>query len=141
MNEKYLTRIKHSHSSKTSFEVWVNPTSKELRNIGRYIRFIADNKGKKLYAWSNDGPLHEDAWEQISKRDLKSDVQNGNIIPGGSTRGKMYSSDGMDYLGNFMDNNLYNSDNTLNDGGYRYINSFKWADKYIDITTYLMGKL
>ena len=49
LQEKYLTRIKHFHSSKTSFEVWVNPTSKELRNIGRYVKFIADNKGKKLY--------------------------------------------------------------------------------------------
>jgi len=55
--EEWKASVKYS--SKKSYDIFVNPDSKELRDLGRsekenYIRYIIDFKKKKLYIFSSE---------------------------------------------------------------------------------------
>jgi hypothetical protein len=134
LNEEYDCRIKFLGKS---YEVFANPSHKELRELKSiYIKFIADSRDKTVYVWSIEGPLHEDAWEQINSADLESDIFRGHILPGYSTlqggKLKMDDSDGNHIVKSFM--------NDMNSSQLKsYINKWKWADKYVNVTNYLMG--
>ena len=57
LNEDYLCRIESPYDG-DSFEVFVNPSSKELRDASNNgkdeVRFLADFQYKKLYIWHSD---------------------------------------------------------------------------------------
>jgi hypothetical protein len=55
INEVYLTRITGLDGS---HEVFVNPSKKELREIDDKIRFSADAKTRKVYAWGAYENMH-----------------------------------------------------------------------------------
>ena len=48
LNEKYMTAVKYAGDT---YEVFVNPSKKELRELDS-IRGLIDTKTKKLYVWS-----------------------------------------------------------------------------------------
>ena len=138
LNEEYHSRIR---SIANSAEVFTNPSRKEIREISKddpletTIKFIADNRNKKIYVWKYTGPVHEDMWEEARKKDLRNDTRRGYLVPGyaGNIGGKweMTESDGDGYL-----------DETIKEMTNRttFIKSFKWADKYILITKYLRNR-
>lgn len=48
LTEEYYERVKTDNGS---VEVFVNPSSKELYEIGNAVRFIADANKKEIYVW------------------------------------------------------------------------------------------
>jgi hypothetical protein len=129
LNEEYETRIRdHGHS----FEVFVNPTIKEIREVTSdsswsMLKFIADNRHKKLYVWKWVGPLHEPAWRQISGKDLNTDITTGNVMPGyARLKGSKLEMRETD-AGGFFDD--YIEDTTDIDAEKE---KWKWLSKYMD---------
>lgn len=92
--EKYLIGFKKYGKI---VDIYENPTKKELREIGKDIRWIADSKRQKVYMWPAIQSIHLDAWLQIKKelndsRPLyKSDtIMTGVTFPDG--RSVMFSA-------------------------------------------------
>jgi len=137
LNEEYHSRIKTSYA-KTTFEVFVNPSRKEFGEFKQDVRFIADLDSKNVYIYHWDGPLHEEAWEQINGTYLRNDINNGRIFAGVATkrRGKWITNQG---------DGESNMDNYLHDLQVRdiskYLKKIAWADKYINITEYVKTEL
>lgn len=122
LNEKYFKRIKGRYG--TSFEVFVNPTKKELMEAGAGdygVRFIADNKYKKLYVWNALKLIHQEAWESMGFSGhiiYKDDYMLGQARHIGSGRWLVRSN----YEKRMQDQTDYDR-----------FKRFKWVQKYIDI--------
>jgi hypothetical protein len=58
-------------------EVFVNPTRKELLEIGDAIRFIADAEVQKIYVWNSDYAFHS-----VAKKELGINKYEPHILPG-----------------------------------------------------------
>lgn len=132
LNEEYETRIKMFGRS---FEVFTNPTQKELKSLqSNDLKFIADSKDKKVYVWDVIGPLHGPAWRQINggHDTFDRDVLTGRIIPGyfSIDNGKpvMDGSDGDHYYSEYLST-------ITNMPAYR--SKWEWVNRYIDINTYI----
>jgi len=99
-------------------EVFVNPSKKELKRIPE-IRFIADNKKKKVYAWDSEFAIHTDVWDKIGdSRDIyDSDTLLSGLAKKVGGKWKMTESDTYEFGGNLIN------------GG-----DFKWCDKYIEVS-------
>lgn len=82
LKEEYLTRVKSMIARST--EVFVNPSKKELMEIGQVIRFIADDKNKKVYVWDAVKAFHKQTWRQI-KDDSRSEI-DPTLLLGTATR-------------------------------------------------------
>lgn len=84
IKEEYLTRVKSSIAG--SAEVFVNPSKKELREIGEVVRFIADNNTKKIYTWNAVKAFHKQTWRQIKeKSDSRLEI-DPTLLSGTATR-------------------------------------------------------
>ena len=68
--------------------VFINPTAKELKELGTDIRFIIDFDNKRLITWSGYALLHD---RVITALDKQENIKLGNIALGHSTSrsGKM----------------------------------------------------
>jgi hypothetical protein len=64
LSEDYFTRIKSSINPYNSYEIFVNPTQKELREF-EAVRFSADFKKKEVLAWNWTSELHPDLREKL----------------------------------------------------------------------------
>lgn len=94
--EKYLTGFKqYGHI----VDVYVNPTKKELKEIGEKTRWIADAKSKKLYVWSAMGAVHGDTWAKLRKEmnDPRHLYKSDELLTGvwEGTFARMYAIDYM----------------------------------------------
>lgn len=72
-------------------EVFANPSSKDLKDIGtKNVRWIADLKKKKVYMWNALGAMHGDAWVKIKKeiKDDRSLYRSGDLLTGVTEAGK-----------------------------------------------------
>jgi hypothetical protein len=87
MNEEYLMRV--SSLLGKSAEIFVNPSKKELRDAGEAIRFIADNKNKKLYVWNATHAFHKETWKSI-KKDNRLEIDTTLCLGTAVKRGAIY---------------------------------------------------
>jgi len=125
LNEKYLERIK---TRKGSVEIFINPSRKELiESNGKYgIRFIADNKTKKLYVWNAYDANHFDVWKQLKGKELPyidvdmfhglAETKGGKVILKETHQVRVWVFDKQD------------------DKIKQLYKNFQWMNKYIDIS-------
>ena len=134
LTEKYLTSLKDYHIIKNNefyVEIFVNPSKKEFNDAagkasfdhwaGRYVRFYADMKKKKVYIW-NPETIHDDIWKKIG--DGRS-YNNSTLLSGVAQliggKWTMFDSDeGVKHI--------------LRD--YKP-SDWEWVDKWIRVTPYL----
>lgn len=117
-----------------NFEIFVNPSPKEIRDAAdgkREIRFIADNKNHKLYVF-NVNLLHGIALGKIMRKDYGHHMIRGTAI---IANGK-WSMDSSDFIEGLM---YLTKGNDEAADKLKEILSFdtKWADKYIQISDYM----
>lgn len=130
-NEEYLTRLKGLGKVK-SYEVFLNPSKKEMKELPVNIRFIAHIKEKKIYVWDAFAGLHDDVWQELRHKDLRADISSGKIIAGtiedrGIGKYELIEWDGDEHMITFI--------NKLDINGLdKFANKIKWIDKYFDIT-------
>jgi len=62
--EKYLTGYMRGGGHMT--DIFENPNTKEMRELGRTFRFIADAKRKKIYIFEQ-GNMHSRVWKELKK--------------------------------------------------------------------------
>lgn len=77
LEEEWVTKVKGFGNSVV--DVFVNPDKSdmfEISQLGKYCRFIADNKNKKLYVWGWDKAVHGTVatsifgdWDRFQKSD------------------------------------------------------------------------
>lgn len=131
LKEEYECRVTANYGKTRSYEVFTNPSLKEIRSMIHSedlgVKFIAEFKTKKVYVWAAIGPLHEPAWEQIKGRDLYNDVYGGKILPGyAKIKGSklvMTTGDGTGFFNNYIDDN----------GNKEVEKRWGWLNKHIDI--------
>jgi len=141
LQEEYLTRISQvvRRGTDKSFEVFVNPSKKELRKLktkdGDFVvRWIADVKKEKLYVWNGDGPLHDSAWLQINSGYLKKDIRKGSVVAGIGVR---EGNEWVNYEGDGeMLTNEYITSLKVKEV-VDFIKKLKWIDNYITFTSWV----
>jgi len=142
INEEFLDYIKNGFG--TPKEVFVNPTSKEVSELykdGKTIRFIVDNKNKKLYLFSSN-LLHSIVTEKygLPYKNLSNTEDyfygEGIILQG--TNIKIHGSFNLDALILYA-KQAKNSRETLHNFFSNDIEKkWGWVDKYkINVTEYL----
>ena len=132
IKEEYFQRVKVRGKS---IEVFKNPSRKEFIELRdksepfNTVRFIADDKTKKVYIWPVLDSIHADMYRAFLGSNFGRAVSDRVIIPGvadvlRSGKSNMYSSDWL-------------RDNFLNHGSveevYDMYNKFKWVNNYINI--------
>jgi len=136
INEEYYKRVKVNGRS---IEVFINPSKKERKEAAdkhNSIRFIADNKTKKVYVWNVYRAVHMEMYKALSLgNDFQNDTFKRKIIPGiadvlNSGKSIMYSSD---WLGDFFFRTEYGL--TIKDLE-KVHKDFQWVNTYIDINAY-----
>ena len=65
INEEYSFGFKHVGKY---IEVFSNPSQKEIKEIGKSLRFFADNKSRKIYAFNGYNLIHGQAWEYFPEK-------------------------------------------------------------------------
>ena len=63
LNEEYVTAIRVRNSS---IPVFLNPDSKELRQVGSKIRFIVDFDNKNFYVFDATDSLHYSIFKELN---------------------------------------------------------------------------
>lgn len=126
LNEKYIGRVKTKYSK--SSEIFVNPSFKEMREVGPEIRFIADSRDKKLYVWNIYSVLHFDAWLYIKPtEDDNSLAMKGTIFEGEAQQsGGSFTVINSNILNTWYDTKMVR----------KLQQKFKWVNKYINIDVY-----
>jgi hypothetical protein len=139
INEEYDGRIK---SGSKSFEVFVNPSFKEMKEIDENvgIRFIANAKRKKVWVVNGWDLVHVDMWNNISniKKGFTGkyiDIPLEELLPGECRQqGGKYVMTWSDRMDRYDRKSLI----TL-----KYLDillkNYKWLNRYIDINYYLKG--
>jgi hypothetical protein len=132
LSEEYLTRIKSSLNSSASYEVFMNPSQKELREFDA-VRFSADSETGKVYAWQWGEDLHPDVRDKlgihVSPQDKLGRYWSINILEGVATRrGGRFYLESSDVLYNFG----YPEEIML-----LLSKDWSWVDRYIVVTPYL----
>lgn len=132
LNEIYLARIKGFDV--IDHEVFVNPSKRELQDLGTEVRFSADNTTKKIYAWGVNENIHkfvrralDISCRQPIGRSYCSTILEGVAYKSGAIY-KMYETDAP-----FMD---------MIDLKHKYDETWftidwSWADKYILVTPWI----
>lgn len=119
LTEKYLTRFKSQYEGGVSFEVFINPSQKELREFDA-VRFIANNETKKVYVWGAHYEIHAVIWEKLgfSSSNIynSKDVLSGTTIKKGGKHETKYSD--------AMKKHHLSVD-------------WEWVNKYIDVTKFI----
>lgn len=99
--EKYLMGFKKHGEIR---DVFVNPTKKELRELGAVYRFIADAARDKLYVFNAD-MLHDETWTHHIRKEIKDSrdiygneylfagVMEGNRIQNWGLRDNLYKDE------------------------------------------------
>lgn len=120
--EDYYGRIKSDPRfpirASISSEVFINPTQKELREIGDTIRFLADANQERVYVWDSD-ILHRQAEMGLFGHQA---TKPGILLGVAKRNGSKYEMTGSDQL-------IYQRKITTI---FEY--DWTWADRYIVIT-------
>jgi urate oxidase len=109
-------------------EVFVNPSQKELRRQATegWIRFIADNKTKKLYIWGGLIELHDIVWRRM-KIDSRKATNSSSLLSGSAkkkgTRFTMVDSSTLRLGKEEVISDIKNTD-------------WSWIERYIDLGEY-----
>jgi hypothetical protein len=130
--EKYIGRVPGmgGHYKKMSCEIFLNPSSKEMRDASHHkkLRFIAHGSKKDLYVWRYDGSYHGDVHDEyIGGGEGVWEFKNmWGIIKLDSGKWIMTRSDSQeDHIHNVKDVT-------------KIVNRFKWLENYnIDVKTWL----
>jgi len=112
------------------YDIFVNPTFKEMGDANDFgVRFIADNKTKKLYVWGAANCIHKDAWKEISGKDDEIKLSQKGIVFEGVAikKGGKYVMVNSDQMSAYFDMDY----NALDE----FREKFKWVNKYIEIDT------
>jgi hypothetical protein len=133
MNEEYLRRIKNEY--KDSFEVFVNPSVKEIRQVDDKdgVRFTADNKTKNVYVWDAYASIHNDVWSH-------NEINKGRNFNSTSCITVLHGEcefKGGKYVMNFSDEIHYQKGIGKEFYIRDIIKDFKWVNRYINIEGYL----
>ena len=123
--EKYLTADKSPVRAGEMVEIFYNPTPSEMREIQRSygmgaIRFIADDRTKKIYMWNAELMLHLQAWMKI-----KSEVGDNRRLYSTFTlmSGEYYKDGSYDWYSMTL--------NDQDDLTLMYVADWSWTDKFI----------
>lgn len=112
--EEFKTGVKHG---KKYFEIFVNPTSKEIREAGKntnnIVRYIIDKKKKKLYIFPAN-LLHDEASEELKIRYVIERSTDVNFI---FSQGKVVKEKIYSYLPSSA-------------GARKYIKKTEWLKRY-----------
>lgn len=65
LNEKFVTRKSLSFDKSAQFEIFVNPTSKEWKEIGYWARGLIDSDGDIYVSEGPDGVIHDDILDAL----------------------------------------------------------------------------
>jgi hypothetical protein len=83
LQEEYYETFK-SKINKNPFEIFINPSSKEMMITGRVdgsIRWVANLPTKMFFIWPGNGDLHEHVIPQLEPKIKFSDCILGSGIP------------------------------------------------------------
>ena len=123
--EKYMMGFKKLGNI---VDVFVNPSKKELSEVGRMYRFIADAKHKKLYVF-NHNIYHNDVWLHLQQElnDRRSLYEAYDLFGGAIESNRVFNWGFNDnyYDYQVMEHWLENPD------------MFSWAKKWTDIDVWM----
>uniref|UniRef100_A0A6M3JMI6 Uncharacterized protein n=1 Tax=viral metagenome TaxID=1070528 RepID=A0A6M3JMI6_9ZZZZ len=128
--EKYITEKYHTafNIDGKYIEIFVNPTSKDIRDIkSDEIRFIAISNIKKVYVWNADKLIHLRMWERLDFKGSPYGDRNVcmGVIGKKESKWKMIYSD---------------SEKRYWDKKEERYKEFKWLEKYFNISDWYLGK-
>jgi len=129
LTEKWFTTGKTDIWNSKKFkplEIFINPSKGELNKISKHVRFMADDKTKKVYAWDGTIGLHSDVWNNILKKRLKDrrKYDDKTFLRAAYANGE-FDPDNMDFGGNDADHQDLDEE-FYNNGDY-----WRWVEKYI----------
>jgi len=75
LNEAYVAL---AYEWNRGYSIFVNPTNKELKEIGPNQRFFVDVKNKKFYVW-NDNLLHAQAAAQLKLEGIEANYPSNGL--------------------------------------------------------------
>ena len=115
-------------------EVYVNPSEKEMRTIAQegWVRFIADSRDKKFYAWGGLSEMHGIAWMRIRKpSDFRWAIDKTLLAGSARKRDTIFEM---------------TESSTLKLGSSEIVKAIEkrdwsWVKKYIDIRKFIEGEL
>jgi hypothetical protein len=123
--EDYYGRIKSDSrfpiSKQVSTEVFVNPSRKELRDIGDSIRFLADTNRKQIFVWTAEIMHRQAEIGLFGYQSYKPEI----LLGVAERRGSDYEMTTSDQIV------MHGQDMTL----FSY--DWTWADRYVRLTPYL----
>ena len=138
INEEYFTGFK---SYDDYIEVFVNPSQKEIKSMGEVVRFIADNKSKKVYAFDGSDVIHSQAWKEFPNEVTKGREFNEiSLLPILKELNKVHIDE--------LEYSIRNIQREIKKGGkafnrdVEYVNGildqdWKWVDKYVKVSPLL----
>ena len=129
--EKFLSSLKNANDD--YIEIFVNPDTPELRDIGPYIRFLIDMDHRKVYVADARLIIHADMASIINLRWDNSILAGEGYFDGHYVRVSRQSG-GKLYVTSKPDSNWYNSRLFTED-----LSWLKWYS--IDLEDYLREKL
>jgi len=129
--EEYERRVKFRGKS---IEIFSNPSKNELEDMYPYIKFIADNRDKKVWAWNGwDGPLHAPMWAFTLSKDLKKDILAGHVLAGYAKMGNKRIKPVMDDGDADATTENYFTKNDVD----KIADKFKWVNAYIEVDSFI----
>jgi hypothetical protein len=137
INEEYAGTVKPKYS-KLSAVVFVNPSSKEIREATirhKSMRFIADSKDKSIWVWDSMNALHKEVWKNLNElnkgRNFVDSLDKLEVMEGVATvsggKAKVTFSNVID--GGYAS---YSKDDLI-----QLKKNMKWVNKTIDLDSYL----
>ena len=128
VSEEWFATTKLSIPNKGGFEIFVNPTVRDSKCLGKIIRFTAYNKTKKVYAWGYDKAHHVDVSKAVG---IKHSYNDPDLLTGAATlEGGKYKFSSSDALKDFK--KAVSSETEF----FQKLLSidWSWADRYVEIT-------
>lgn len=127
VNEEYFKRVKSTVPGKGRIELFKNPTPKDHKDLGKYIRFTADNKKKALYAWKYDEAHHKDISKAVG---IKHSFNDPDLLTGvAEWKGGRYVFHSADFLKDFK--KMVGSERSYLEA--LIYNDWGWVNKYVKI--------
>lgn len=129
---------------KTTYTVFVNPSSKELRELTSRlndpdvpdgVRFIADNSAKKVYAWEGMYANHDDARRHVGLKCDPSMWSDDNVC--GSMLDGWAEQQGSRFFLQACDVMEANWSSSVRYRQTIFSQDWSWVDRYIQVTPYL----
>lgn len=132
LKEEYYTRIKAKYNPYASYEVFVNPAPKEIREFDG-VRFSANSKTKEVLVWLWHEDLHPDLRDKlgitIAPKDRLGHYWSINLLEGvANRRGSKFYMEGSDALRGFK----YPEEITV-----LLQKDWSWVDRYVVVTPFI----